>query len=160
LLEAAIDTYDGPARLLQSSGETMAKLAVTPEEYVEILNLYSAYNLSSDAGEAEWYASLFTEDGEQHGTYDIKGRAALIEYKKRDKAGRMHVYRRHWNGSIHLEKLDALTIRGRCYLFGYNGEPGKLPHTTHAGVYTDTIKLVDGEWKFAERRLVFDGTST
>ena len=135
----------------------MKKFAVTPEDYVEILNLYSAYNISSDAGEAEWYASLFTEDGEHHGTYDVKGRAALVEYKKKDKAGRMHVYRRHWNGSIHLEKIDAQTIRGRCYLFGYNGEPGKLPHTTHAGVYTDTIKLVGGEWKFAERRLVFDG---
>jgi hypothetical protein len=29
---------------------------------------------------------------------------------------------------------------------------------THAGVYTDTIKRVDGAWKFAERRLRFDGT--
>jgi hypothetical protein len=28
---------------------------------------------------------------------------------------------------------------------------------THAGVYTDTIRRVDGEWKFAHRKLVFDG---
>ena len=46
----------------------MNKFAVTPQEYVEILNLYSAYNHSSDAGEAEWYASLFTQDGEHHRT--------------------------------------------------------------------------------------------
>ena len=135
----------------------MKTFAVTPAEYVEILNLYSAYNLASDAGDAEWYASCFTEDGEQHGTYDVKGRAALVEYKNKDFAGRAHLYRRHWNGSIHLEKIDAGTIRGRCYLFGYNGEPGKLPYTTHAGVYTDIIKHVDGEWKFALRRLAFDG---
>lgn len=136
----------------------MPKLRVTPDEYTEVLNLYSAYNLSSDEGDAEWYASCFTEDGELHGTYDVKGRAALAKYKKEDKAKRTKLYRRHWNGSIHLEKVDATTIRGRCYLFGYNGDPGTLPYMTHAGVYTDTIKLANGEWKFSERRLVFDGT--
>ena len=136
----------------------MPKLAITPDEYVEVLNLYSLYNLASDAGDAAQYANCFTEDGELHGTYDVKGRAALEAYKLKDKAGRSHLYRRHWNGSIHLEKIDENTIRGRCYLFGYNGEPGKLPYTTHAGVYTDTIKRVGGEWKFANRDLKFDGT--
>lgn len=135
----------------------MTKFSVTPAEYVEIINLYSAYNLSSDAGDVDWYASCFTEDGELHGTYDVKGREALAAYKKKDRAARVHLYRRHWNGSIHLEKIDDDTIWGRCYLFGYNGDPGSLPHMTHAGVYTDTIKRVNGEWKFAERRLVFDG---
>jgi hypothetical protein len=136
----------------------MLKLLITPDEYVEVMNLYSLYNLASDAGEAVQYASCFTEDGELHGTYNVKGRAALEAYKVKDKAGRSHLYRRHWNGSIHLQKVDDDTIRGRCYLFGYNGEPGKLPYTTHAGVYTDTIKRVDGEWKFANRDLKFDGT--
>jgi hypothetical protein len=135
----------------------MQKFSVAPADYVEILNLYAAYNLASDAGDAEWYASCFTGDGEQHGTYDVKGRAALVEYKKKDFAARAHLYRRHWNGSLHLETIDADTIRGRCYLFGYNGDPGALPYMTHAGVYTDTIKRVNGEWKFAERRLRFDG---
>ena len=73
----------------------MAKFSIDPADYVEILNLYSAYNLSSDAGDAEWYAGCFTEDGEQHGTYDVIGRAALIEYKKKDfssrEIGRAHV---------------------------------------------------------------------
>ena len=135
----------------------MKKFSVSPSDYVEIVNLYAAYNLASDAGDAEWYASCFSADGEHHGTYDVIGRDALIAYKKKDAAARTHVYRRHWNGSLHLEKIDEETIRGRCYLFGYNGEPGSLPHMTHAGVYTDTIKRVDGEWKFVHRRLVFDG---
>ena len=134
----------------------MSDLKVTPEEYVEILNLYSAYNLASDAGDAEAYADCFLENGEHHGTYDIHGRTALIEYKKADFAKRAHLYRRHWNGSIHLERIDAQTIRGRCYFFGYNGEPGKMPETTHAGVYTDVIRQENGRWKFAERRIAFD----
>ena len=136
----------------------MSDLRVTPEEYTEILNLYSAYNLASDSGDAEWYASCFTENGEHHGTNDVHGRAALVKYKVEEAAKRTHLYRRHWNGSLHLEKLDATTIRGRCYLFGYNGTPGELPHMTHAGVYTDTIALENGAWKFAKRRLRFDGT--
>jgi hypothetical protein len=135
----------------------MPKLKVTPEEYVEILNLYAAYNQASDAGDGEAYASCFTEDGELHGMQDVKGRASLVEYKKKDKASRGDMYRRHWNGSIHLEKLDAETVRGRAYFFGYNGEPGQLPLVSHAGVYTDTLKLVDGEWKFAHRLNRFDG---
>ena len=134
----------------------MSKLVVSPEEYVEILNLYAAYNLASDAGEAEAYADCFMENGEHHGTYDVYGRAALIEYKKADKAKRTHLWRRHWNGSLHLEKIDEGTIRGRCYFFGYNGEPGRMPEMTHAGVYTDLIRQENCRWKFAERRIAFD----
>ena len=134
----------------------MGALVVTPEEYVEILNLYAAYNLASDAGDAEGYADCFLENGEHHGTYDIYGRAALIEYKKADKAKRTDLYRRHWNGSLHLEKIDEKTIRGRCYFFGWNGVPGELPQMTHAGVYTDLIRQEKGRWKFAERRIAFD----
>ena len=129
---------------------------VSPEEYVEVVNLYAAYNLSSDEGDAEAYADCFMENGEHHGTYDVYGRAALIEYKKADKAKRTHLYRRHWNGSLHLEKIDERTIRGRCYFFGYNGEPGSPPTTTHGGVYTDLIRKENGRWKFAERRIAFD----
>ena len=135
----------------------MSDASITPEEYVEILNLYAAYNLASDEGDAERYAQCFLQNGEHHGTYDVYGRAALIEYKKVDKAQRGGQYRRHWNGSLHLEKVDAETVRGHCYLFGYSGEPGKLPYMTHAGVYRDVIKREDGRWKFAERRLSFDG---
>lgn len=134
----------------------MSTLKVSPEEYVEVVNLYAAYNLASDEGDAEAYADCFMENGEHHGTYDVYGRAALIEYKKADKAKRTNLYRRHWNGSLHLEKIDAGTIRGRCYFFGYNGEPGRMPEMTHYGVYTDIIKQENGRWKFAERRIKFD----
>ena len=134
----------------------MSNVALTPEEYVEVVNLYAALNLSSDEGDAEWYASCFTEDGVLHGTHEVKGRAALKAWKQKDKATRTNLYRRHWNGSLHLEKLDADTIRGRCYLLAYNGVPGKYPEVTHAGVYTDTIKRENGRWRFADRLLRFD----
>lgn len=134
----------------------MAKPVVTPSDYVEVMNLYAALNHASDEGEAEAYANCFTEDGELYGSNEVKGREALAAWKRKDKATRTHLYRRHWNGSIHLEKVDDTTIRGRCYLLTFNGAPGKIPDITHAGVYADTIRQVNGEWKFALRRLKFD----
>ena len=134
--------------------------SVYAQDYVDIQNLYARYNLMSDAGDPEGYASCFTDDGllqiDPLGV-EVQGRGSFVTFKQKDAAGRGGRYRRHWNGSLHLEKIDAGTIRGRCYLFGYNGEPGKLPHMTHAGVYTDIIKQENGRWRFAERRLAFDG---
>src|SRR5258706_16455831 len=69
----------------------MTDLVVTPQEYVDVLNLYSALNLSSDEGDSEWYASCFTEDGGLHGTHEVKGREALPAWKKKDKASRTNV---------------------------------------------------------------------
>ncbi|MCE2462960.1 MAG: nuclear transport factor 2 family protein, partial [Dehalococcoidia bacterium] len=60
-------------------------------DYAEIHNLYAFYNLSSDSGAPEDYASCFTEDGEmivaQRGLI-AKGRADLVTYKRNDQASR------------------------------------------------------------------------
>lgn len=135
----------------------MTNLQISADEYTQILNLYSAYNHSSDEGDVEGYANCFTEDGELHGSADVVGRSELKEYKRAEKSRREHLYRRHWNGSIYLEKVDSDTIHGCCYIVGLNGEPGQLPFLTHAGVYTDIIKKVNDEWKFACRKIAFDG---
>ena len=108
----------------------MDTAGLTAQEYVDIQNLYAAYNLASDAGDAEAYASCFTEDGvlriEPLGV-TVRGRAGFIAFKQKDAAGRGGKYRRHWNGSLHLEKIDPDTVRGRCYFHGYNGTPGEPP---------------------------------
>lgn len=130
------------------------------QDYCEIQNLYAYYNLASDAGDAEAYASCFIEDGvleiEPLGV-KISGRAALVAFKQRDREGRGGRYRRHWNGSLHLERVDASTVRGRCYLQAFNGTPGQLPVLSDCGVYEDVMVRVGGAWKFARRRLVLDG---
>lgn len=139
-----------------------ARSGLTAQDYVEIQNLYSYYNLCSDAGDTEGYASCFTEDGVLRAPQldlEIEGRAALIDHKARDKAGRGERYRRHWNGSLHLEKLADGRVRGRCYLIAYDGELGALPVLADCGVYEDTVVEVDGEWKFAERSLTMDASS-
>jgi SnoaL-like protein len=135
--------------------------APPPQDYVEIQNLYGYYNLSSDAGDAEAYAGCFTDDGVltiNHLNFTVKGRADLIAFKEKDKAGRAGRYRRHWNGSIFLEKVDERTVRGRCYLHGFNGMPGSLPELADVGAYEDLIVKVGGEWRFASRTIMMDGS--
>ena len=135
---------------------------VDPKDYVDICNLYAYYNLCSDAGDAEGYASCFTEDGilnlESLG-FRRQGRETLVDFKKADAAGRNGRYRRHWNGSLHLEAMADGTIQGRCYFIAFNGTPGQLPDLSDAGHYVDTIRRENGGWKFAERRLTLDGTT-
>lgn len=135
--------------------------APAAQDYVEIQNLYAYYNLVSDAGDAEAYAGCFTDDGVlniNHLKFTVKGRADLIGFKEKDKAGRGERYRRHWNGSIVLETIDDHTVRGRCYLHGFNGLPGSLPELADVGVYEDLIVKVAGEWRFASRTIMMDGS--
>ena len=135
---------------------------LSAQEYVDIQNLYARYNLMSDAGDAEGYASCFTDDGvlqiEPLGV-TVQGRASFVAFKVKDAAGRGGRYRRHWNGSLHLEKIDADTARGRCYFHGFNGKPGELPVFADAGVYDDRIVRVGGAWRFARRHLTLDGST-
>jgi len=135
----------------------MSKRArVSGDEWVEINNLYVNYNLCSDAGDPEGYASCFTDDGVLNlvsRNFVLKGRQAFIEFKRKDAEGRGGRYRRHWNSGLHLEKQADGSVRGRCYLLAFNGEPGSLPVLAGAGVYEDTIVKVGDEWRFAMRKL-------
>jgi hypothetical protein len=138
-----------------------ANSGLSGEDYAEIQNLYAYYNLCSDAGDAEGYASCFTPDGVLMSgqSFRVQGRADFVAFKKKDVAGRGGRYRRHWNGSIHLEKIGPDTVRGRCYLSAYNGVPGSLPELADVGVYEDKVVRTAEGWRFAERKLAFDATS-
>lgn len=135
---------------------------LSAQEHVDIQNLYARYNLMSDAGDAEGYASCFTDDGvlqiDPLGV-SLQGRASFVSFKEKDAAGRGGRYRRHWNGSLHLEKVDADTVRGRCYFHGFNGTPGELPILADAGTYDDRIVRVGGAWKFSRRHLTLDAST-
>ena len=135
---------------------------VPAQDYCEIQNLYAKYNLYSDAGDAEGYASCFSSKGILELAtigLTVSGHENFLEFKRKDKAGRPHIYRRHWNGSIHLERIDDRTVRGRCYLLAFNGIPGELPAIADVGVYEDMVIKENGAWKFAKRHLEMDATT-
>jgi hypothetical protein len=144
---------------------------LSADDYTEILNLYAYYNACSDTGDAEGYASCFTVDGvlvsrglvfsngafaRGQGEYSAKGRDELVAHKRRDRESRGNRYRRHWNGSIFLQRVDGTSVRGRCYLEAFDGEPGSLPVLAQTGVYEDLIVKIEGEWRFARRTVAID----
>ena len=135
---------------------------LSAQAYADIQNLYAYYNLCSDAGDADGFASCFTEDAVlsiETLEMAVTGRDNLHAFKLKDAGGRGGRYRRHWNGSLHLKRLADGSVRGRCYLHAYNGEPGSLPALADVGVYEDTIVEFEGEWKFARRVIRMDATS-
>jgi 3-phenylpropionate/cinnamic acid dioxygenase small subunit len=147
-------------------------VSLDPRDHAEITDLYARYNHVSDAGDAEGYAGCFTPDGilrvrglevrdgvmrrDPAAEFAIAGRAELAAFKRRDLAGRGGRYRRHWNGSLWLSRVDEGVVRGRCYLHAYNGEPGALPVLAQSGVYEDTVVRDDTAWRFALRLLTLD----
>lgn len=137
--------------------------ALSADDFWAIHNLYARYNLCSDAGDVAGYADCFTEDAGlevQPLGFKVAGQAQLRQHKERDASSRGGRYRRHWNGSIHLEPAGPDRARGRCYLVAYNGDPGQLPALADVGVYDDRlVKCADGKWRFSYRLLVMDGST-
>ena len=135
---------------------------LSPQDFAEIHNLYAYYNLCSDAGDAEEFASCFAKAGvlriDAIGLRH-EGREALRVFKQADAGRRGNRYRRHWNGSLHLKKQADGSVIGRCYLHGYNGEPGKHPDLADVGSYVDRLIMEDGAWRFAERSITMDASS-
>jgi hypothetical protein len=135
---------------------------LSAEDYVEIQNLYAYYNLCSDAGDADGYASCFAKNGvlriDAIGLRH-QGRETLRAFKVSDAGRRGSRYRRHWNGSLHLRREADGSVTGRCYLHGYNGESGKPPELADVGSYVDRIVKEDGTWCFAERSITMDASS-
>jgi hypothetical protein len=136
----------------------MVRMAVTAQEYADIMNLYSRYNLLSDAGDSAEFGACFTEDGAMlvEGALVRRGREAHTAFKREDQAGRVGKKRRHWNGSILLEKTADGNVRGRCYLRVFDTVSGQAPVLVVSGVYDDLVVKVKGEWKFASRNLSYD----
>lgn len=132
------------------------------QDFLEIQNLYAYYNLCSDAGDADEFATCFARGGvlriDAIGLRH-EGREALRAFKKADADRRGGRYRRHWNGSLHLQRQADGSVIGRCYLHGYNGEPGKLPELADVGSYVDRLVQEDGAWRFAERSITMDASS-
>jgi hypothetical protein len=147
-------------------------VSLDPRDHAEITDLYARYNHASDAGDAEGYAGCFTPQGilrvrglalrdgvmrrDPAAELSVSGQAELAAFKRRDQAGRGGKYRRHWNGSLWLARVDDGTVRGRCYLHAENGEPGGLPELAQTGVYEDTIVRDGTAWRFALRLLTLD----
>lgn len=121
------------------------------EDELDIMDVLARYNHAIDSGDAEAWADTFTADGLFEGSRDtVKGRAELLEFvRNRDPEVRI----RHWNNNVLIEG-DGDDASMRVYLLSLDvSGPPKL---RSSGVYHDTLKRVDGQWKFSHRRVVPD----
>lgn len=108
-----------------------------------------------DSGEYSAWVDLFTEDGVFHqvGEDPVEGKAALKEMmiEEFDTAFRhtAHLV------SNPLVDVDAERATGRWYIvFAYESTNGVVGW--NQGRYEDTLRLVDGDWRFEEVTVEFD----
>ena len=128
---------------------------LTPQDYMEIQQLYSSYTRATDmggAGDGSDYAAHFTEDAEieQSGRVNkghdalkrmIKGFHAMLQ--KNGWASR-HTY----SGLLITPTADG--ARGSVYALIFN-VTAKPPFVDHSGVYEDTLVKTAAGWKFKKR---------
>jgi len=135
---------------------------VTPEELEAreaIRDLVARYNANADSGRFEEVLALFTVDATmQLDDRTLEGRdaiRALFEGTRQramsaSSGQRMHL--RHFTATHQIDVVDADHAGGRCYF------QVLMPHgLDHWGRYLDDYVRIDGQWRFAVRRVTVDG---
>lgn len=126
-------------------------MALSAEDKIAIMELAARYNQAIDSGDGEGWAATFAEDGVfESAQGEVTGRAQLVQYVEDGAERRRERSTRHWNNNMVIEgDGDAATLSR--YLHLMSG-----PELAATGTYDDTLKKVDGVWKFARRRVAID----
>jgi hypothetical protein len=128
---------------------------LTADDYIEIQQLYSRYNMAIDSGDAEGWAATFTPDGVFQ---TFTGHDALVGFintwKERMKGGNM----RHWNSNLAITPT-ADGASGAVYLLLVDIS-AKPPAITSASMYKDQIVKTANGWRFKNRQVKGDVPSS
>ena len=136
---------------------------LAPSDHEEIRQLLARYNLSIDLGDTDGWAACFTSDGVfecsglpegsplggRHEGHDaLKAYAVTHHSINKGRA-------RHWNWNLLLDgDGDEATLT--CYLNVYSAGQGERARLRATGIYRDTLRRVEGEWRFATRHITVD----
>ena len=133
-------------------------MMVGADDYVAILDLYSTYNHLADGDDPIAYGDCYSPDGRLTSSGKVMGenRQQIIEFRRRNIAGRLGGVRRHFTTNIHLESLDPTTVKGRCYVQAFDFVPNGQARLTHSGTYVDVVVRNEGRWQFSSRELSMD----
>lgn len=119
-------------------------MPLTAEDREEMIELVARYNHAIDSRDAQAWADTFTEDGRFYvpPNHDVRGREALIAFIGSFGPPGGH----HWTTNFLIEGDgdDATMLVESIFIRG--GDAGGR------GKYVNTMKRVDGRWKFAERK--------
>ncbi|MFD4658281.1 nuclear transport factor 2 family protein [Kitasatospora sp. NPDC058444] len=154
-----------------SSPDVSSPDAVPPREAADrlaIRRLVDAYAHCADRRDAEGQMALFTEDTRflvhmdataAEPTQELRGRAALAPVF--DELNRYRATT-HFNGQSTVT-LDGDRAEGETYCLAYHvsSDPDDKRTIMIASIrYLDRFVRQDGDWLFAERRLLVDWTET
>jgi hypothetical protein len=123
-------------RDLQAEGPVVK---LTPDDYVEIYNLYAKYTRACDmggGGDGSDYAATFTPDGafgNSQGPEALKRTITNFHKRLREEGWSS----RHTYTTIHLTPV-ADGVKGSVYALIYN-VTAKPPFVDHSGVYDDFL---------------------
>jgi uncharacterized protein (TIGR02246 family) len=130
---------------------------INVEDMLAIQQVIARYSHTFDAGDAEGWANLFTEDGvwedfNANPPYQVKGHAALRDFaamRFRQKTPGL-VYYHHQSGIL-FDELRADTARTRVMVIITTHKKPDTPHIFLTGIYTDEWKKTDKGWLFTHR---------
>jgi hypothetical protein len=124
--------------------------------------LCARYNFAVDNGDPEAWADTFTEDGVfcaiRNGieVLSFRGAEALRanarSNRERKARGR---HGRHFSTS-HISEGDGDRATHRSYCLHLVVESGNAPTVHVMGTYSDTLKRVNGKWRFVRREFTED----
>lgn len=127
----------------QSGGGT----ALSPQDYVDIQQLYARYNWTIDAGDVEGYVALYTPDG----TFNtFTGADGLRTFMKNRQGGT----RRHWNSNLVITPSREGAV-GKVYLMLVDVGT-KPPSISTAARYDDSLVKTAQGWRFKKRQTTAD----
>jgi hypothetical protein len=135
----------GYAQQMKAAGSTL-----TPQDYIEIQQLYAGYAHALDKGEG--FAATFVADGEFTGGRPA-GQAAAVRTPLKGTEGLTKMG--SGGGSRHFTANLVITptpegASGSCYLLLFNAR--NIPATiTETAIYDDTLVKTPQGWRFKKR---------
>lgn len=127
--------------------------AGTPDDFMQISQLFSQYNYTIDNGDGEGWADTFTSNGVfRDPSWCAIGRDALIGVVGRDKRiGKDQDHHHVPNlGPITYTDRNHATVHSTVMVIRETGF-GKTGGIMVTGTYDDRLERVNGKWRFAYR---------
>lgn len=128
-------------------------MALDAADALEILQLAARYNHAIDYGDPEAWAGTFAEDGVFNGggPQPVTGHSALAAFAANFPSAVPGG--RHWTNN-HVVDGDGDEATHSCYLNLISASGGG--NSVITGRYNDSLKKIDGQWRFTERTVTPD----
>ena len=121
-------------------------MTLTPDDRLALFDLVARANHAMHVRDGEGWAATFAADGVflAEGREEVRGHAALAAMIDAIPPNT----ERDWAANFVLEVVDdAVVMRSDAAVLDMN-------RVLHAGRRTDTLRRLDGRWRFVERRYV------